>query len=325
MIKFHQKYIKNPTISVIVITYNQEETISQTIDSILSQECDYTFEIIIGDDCSSDKTLQICLDYQSKHKEIIKLLSQDNNRGLIQNYADVLSLCNGDFIAQCAGDDYWCDNKKLQKQCDFLLNNTEYGFVRTGNYNLNFETGKISKGDYHSTATGNVFEIAKYGTIASAPTILFRRNLLKLIDFEEFIRRRFSVEDYPLQAIMAKNTLFGYLPDFTAVYRQSAGTISKPQSREKKLRYLEGFLAVKCYLAELYPLEFDYNPIWVKNEMAHKKLQFAYEDFDFFTAKKSVDLFVEPNSKERKLIKYTENIVIFYAACLYKFLLKKLK
>lgn len=325
MLIISDTYIEKPIISVVVITYNQESTIAQTIESILSQICTYAFEIIIGEDCSTDKTFQICSEYQIKYPNLIKILSQDYNKGLIKNYIDVLSLCKGDYIAQCSGDDYWCDNRKLQKQCDLLINNIETGFVRTGNYNLDVKTGKITINDFQSTAVGNVFDIVKYGTIASAPTIFFRTHLLKYINFDEFIKRNFSVEDYPLQAIMANYTQFGYIPDITAVYRQASGTLSKPKDRIKQLKYLEGFVAVKCYLSELFPSKFNYDKHMANNAILHKKLQFAFLDFNYFEAKKIVSLFIKPDKKELILASYTNNIITFYLACIYKFIIKNIK
>ena len=108
-------------VPVAVITYNQEKTIAQTIDSILMQKGDFTLELIVGEDCGGDATREICVAYQKKYPETIKLLLQDTNQGLLKNYIDSIRLCRGRFIAVCAGDDYWCDEYKLQKQVDSLM------------------------------------------------------------------------------------------------------------------------------------------------------------------------------------------------------------
>lgn len=62
-----------PLVSVIIVTYNQESTIARAIDSVLSQECNFRFEIILGEDCSTDKTRKICIEYANKFPDIIKL------------------------------------------------------------------------------------------------------------------------------------------------------------------------------------------------------------------------------------------------------------
>jgi glycosyltransferase involved in cell wall biosynthesis len=103
-----------PLISVLVLTYNQEKFISETINSILSQVCSFSYEIIIGNDCSTDRTTLICEDYVNKFPEKIKLINREKNVGLTKNYVDCLKICRGTYIAQCAGDDYWIDKHKLQ-------------------------------------------------------------------------------------------------------------------------------------------------------------------------------------------------------------------
>ena len=122
---------KKPLVSVIVITYNQEKYIRECIESILAQKGDFEFEIIIGEDCSTDKTREICKKLQAQNPQHIKLLLQDNNQGLMKNYLSTLELCRGKYIAQIAGDDYWNNPQKLQKQIDILEKNQHIGLVYT--------------------------------------------------------------------------------------------------------------------------------------------------------------------------------------------------
>jgi glycosyltransferase involved in cell wall biosynthesis len=136
------QYIKNPLVSVFIITFNQEATIAQTIDSILMQEGNFKMELIIGEDASKDKTRDICISYQQKYPHQIKLLLQDTNQGLVKNYIDTQKLCTGYFIALCAGDDYWIDKKKLQKQLNFFDNNPEFGVVSTNGYKYYVKSNK---------------------------------------------------------------------------------------------------------------------------------------------------------------------------------------
>ena len=105
-----------PLVSVIVLTYDQEKTISQTLDSILNQNIDFSIEIIVGEDCSTDGTKAICLDYKNKYPDVIQLLLQEQNQGLLKNYKSVIEKCRGKYIAGCAGDDYWHNPDKLKLQ-----------------------------------------------------------------------------------------------------------------------------------------------------------------------------------------------------------------
>ena len=107
-------------ISVGVMGYNQESFVREAMDSILAQQCSYPFEIVIGDDASTDNTRAILEEYQQKHPDIIRLLPKAPNKGVLKNYASVIKACTGKYIAFCHCDDYWHDPLKLQKQVDFL-------------------------------------------------------------------------------------------------------------------------------------------------------------------------------------------------------------
>ena len=114
------------SVSVIVLTYNQENTIKRTLDSILSQKCNFNFEIIIGDDCSTDSTVRICQEYQSSYPTIIRLICNETNKGVVKNYYNCILASKGKYIADCAGDDYWVTTTKLQKQYDILEKDPTY-------------------------------------------------------------------------------------------------------------------------------------------------------------------------------------------------------
>jgi glycosyltransferase involved in cell wall biosynthesis len=187
------KLITNPDVSVFIITYNQEKTIAQTIESILMQEGEFTMELIIGEDAGTDNTRQICIDYQEKYPEKIKLLLQDTNQGIVKNYIDTLLLCRGNYIGVCAGDDYWIDKSKISKQLDFFNSHPDYGVVTTGGYRLLVKKNKFIVGiaPLYPVPDGNVFHLTFKGGVYAMPlSLLFRRELLRHFDFEEFIKRK---------------------------------------------------------------------------------------------------------------------------------------
>ncbi len=114
------------------MTYNQAPFIAEAIESCLMQKTDFGFEIIIGDDFSTDGTKEICEEYAIKYPEKIKLLARRigdeywqkrQKLGRLYNFVDIIENCNGKYIALLDGDDYWIDPLKLQKQVDFLEEN----------------------------------------------------------------------------------------------------------------------------------------------------------------------------------------------------------
>lgn len=114
------------TVSVIVLTYNHENYICQALDSILMQDVDFRYEILIGDDSSTDATPKILLEYQLKYPEIIKLTLRKENVGPTRNAYDLFLQAKGKYLATCEGDDFWLDPNKLKRQVSFLENHREY-------------------------------------------------------------------------------------------------------------------------------------------------------------------------------------------------------
>lgn len=114
------------TVSVCCITYNHEKYIAQAIEGFLLQKTDFSIEILIGEDCSTDHTREIIKTYQKKHPKLIKILSGEKNAGAGKNVVNVINNAKGKYLAFCDGDDYWTDVYKLQKQVDFLRNNQTF-------------------------------------------------------------------------------------------------------------------------------------------------------------------------------------------------------
>jgi glycosyltransferase involved in cell wall biosynthesis len=116
----------NLMVSVCCITYNHENYIAQAMDGFLMQETNFKFEILIGEDGSTDHTKAIIQDYCGRFPGIITLISHDTNIGSIRNQIEVLTRAKGKYVAMCDGDDFWTDSSKLQKQVDFLEANEDY-------------------------------------------------------------------------------------------------------------------------------------------------------------------------------------------------------
>ena len=112
-------------VSICVITYNQENYIRETLDSIISQKTSFPIEIIIGDDCSTDKTKKILMEFCEKYSNI-SYVSHKQNKGIVENLLSILQIAKGKYIAISGGDDYWINPFKLQKQYDFLESKPDF-------------------------------------------------------------------------------------------------------------------------------------------------------------------------------------------------------
>lgn len=111
---------RNIDISVIVLTYYHEQYIKQALDSILSQDTSYTYEIQVSDDCSQDGTRQILERYQRDFPDIVNLHFNETNLGIPTNLYEARCRCRGKYICMLAGDDYIIDSKKLELQARYL-------------------------------------------------------------------------------------------------------------------------------------------------------------------------------------------------------------
>lgn len=257
-------------VSVIVLTYNQQGTIAQTLDSILSQKTDFPFEIIIGEDCSSDNTLSICRQYQKVHPDIIRLIHNETNKGVVINYFDCLLLARGKYIADCAGDDFWIDSLKLQKQVNVMQSDPKISLVHTGWIKYLDAENRFETSDNNEDRKRFIQPIMPKGelvkpilrrdvpVIVHLCTALYRKDIflteLKK-DRELFYDPRWTCEDIQISVIMAASGDIAYIPDETLAYRVYPGSVSTGTTFEKLFRFYFGTLQLNRYIQKKYSIK----------------------------------------------------------------------
>lgn len=209
-------------VSVCTITYNQEKYIEKAIESILLQEADFDFELVIGEDCSIDKTREICISYKNKYPEKLKLIQNETNIGASKNIINVISNCTGKYIAICEGDDYWTDPYKLQKQVDYLEANPEYS-ATCHQTEIIYEKNPEKKELYFQS---NKRFLTKKDIIQSTSihinSIVFRKEALMKYD----IKNAKHLVDHALFILIAQSGKFKVFPEVMSVYRKHANGIA---------------------------------------------------------------------------------------------------
>lgn len=141
---------KHPVVSVHMITYNHEPYIREAIEGVMMQKTDFEFELVIGEDCSTDRTREICFEYQKKYPDKIRVLWWHKNSYQFPHPAGGnsrrnLAHCRGEFIAICEGDDYWIDPLKLQKQVDVMRQNLSVGICFCGGVETCTDSKEIAR------------------------------------------------------------------------------------------------------------------------------------------------------------------------------------
>jgi len=166
-------------VSVVVITYNQENLIEKALQSILSQKTNFDFEIIINDDASTDTTSNIIKEFELKYPKMLKPIYQKQNQYSknINPWFDItFPLIKSKYIAVCEGDDYWTDENKLQQQFDFLESNLEYSCVFHDSIIVDENNNYIS--DFNQYKPQNPIPekdiIRKGGNLAFTASMFFR-------------------------------------------------------------------------------------------------------------------------------------------------------
>ena len=138
-----------PVVSVCMTVYNHQGFLQQAIESIVSQITDFPYELIIGEDCSTDDSRRICLEFQKRFPDKIRVLWAERNcNETFGNLLRVMSQCLGEYIAFCEGDDYWIDPYKLQKQVDVIRAHPTVGMFVAKNRVYFNEHGRFA--DYES-------------------------------------------------------------------------------------------------------------------------------------------------------------------------------
>ncbi len=236
------KINKNPILSVIVLAFQHRNFIVDCLEGILNQNTDFEFEIIIGEDHSTDGTREICLEYAKKYPEKIRLFLhhalnkkkvlgiQTGNFNAFYNFYQA----RGNYIAICDGDDYWTDKNKLQTQVDFLKNNPnfvlsyhpftekyEFATVTRNQISLKQESKDLSKEDLSGLITHPLLS-----------TVCFRKSFNEL---PEEMMNVINLDSFIL-SILGTFGKGKFQPEIQAsIYRRHTGGIWTKKNRELQL------------------------------------------------------------------------------------------
>lgn len=216
-------------VSVLMITYNHEQFIAQALDSILNQDTCFEYEIVIGEDCSTDGTREILLSYQKLHPDKIRLLLPEKNLGMMANFIQTYAACRGDYVALLEGDDYWTSPHKLQQQADYLDNHPECAECF---HNVEVVDDRYPENNYlfssQKTLTFyNLEDIVASNVISTCSAMFRAKHISKFPDW--FMSM--PMGDWPLHVLNAEKGTLAFLPETMAAYRVHDGGVWSRSSR----------------------------------------------------------------------------------------------
>jgi glycosyltransferase involved in cell wall biosynthesis len=263
------------SISVHLITFNNEKYIEATIESILKQKVNFNYEIVVGDDCSTDGTLSIIENYKNKHPKLFTVFKNESQLGILKNFKSTLDKCSGNFVFPLAGDDLLKNENTLQKMVDVLNRDESLGFIDSGfdkyyensNKTIQFANKKsieFNKRDYKKAIL--------LGEITPIGICFNRTQLLKYVDFKTYINKNITIDDYPVLVDLVMHTNFKRINESLVVYRIYDDSFSHEKDFEKQYSLANQMKNLFDYFSAKYG--FENNIIQSYNRTHFKQLLF---------------------------------------------------
>ncbi len=271
-----------PMLSVLMLSFNHAKYIARAIRGVVEQKTTFSIELIIGEDCSPDKTLEVALVYQEKFPEIIRVISSDKNVGARKNSYRLETSARGKYIAYCEGDDYWHDLNKLQMQVDFLENNPDYGLVFTNADSFDITTDERVKFAIpirpELCQEDDPYLQQMKGAMHIWPlTVCVRKKLSLqiLTECPEVTDSTYAMGDTQRYLELARRAKIKYLPVSTATRHLLSESATRSQSIEKNAKFIASSQRLTLHYLKKYPLPSDIDRE-VRNWVARRALYYAF-------------------------------------------------
>ncbi len=239
-----------PKISVAMITFNQAPYVEQAILSVLAQGTDLPWELVIGEDCSTDGTREIVRSYAERFPDRVRLLPEDRNVGMNRNLARTISACRGRYIALLEGDDYWTAPHKLDRQARYLdaTPNCAICYTNVEMFDDRGDTPPRPRFGPGQPSPAFLVDLLE-GNLIPTCSAMFRAGLFGEIPDWFF---QLPMGDWPLHVLNAQHGTIDYIDEVMAAYRMHPGGAWSALSREEQDHRFIAF-----YEALLHNLHFD--------------------------------------------------------------------
>lgn len=231
-------------VSIAMLAYNHEKYIAKAIDSILMQKVNFKYEIVIGEDCSTDGTRAIILDYTRRYPDLFKLILHEHNVGCLKNEISLYDACSGEYIAYLDGDDYWLIDNKLQMQVDFLDAHKEYSSCYTDDDIICDD--EHMKNSYRCSHMDINSYDEFYTHTPNIPTVSFiMRNYFLTEDIKKYYSGPKIVTDRITFCLVLRYGKIKYLDVKSCIYRYIIHGEGSFSSHDAYFKYYDNMLALR--------------------------------------------------------------------------------
>lgn len=229
-----------------MITYNHAAFVGKAIESVLMQETDDEWELVIGDDASGDGTTEIVRRYAEKHPDRIRASFARRNRGMMGNLAETMAQCRGRYVALLEGDDYWTDARKLKIQSLRLDSNPGSAVCAHNAVLLDVDGSERSYCDASQPAQTGFDDLLQGDTVPTC-SVMYRRDAVPTIP--EWCMG-LGMGDWPLLLLATQRGTLSYSPETMGVYRRhGSGAWSSARETDKLEKIRTAYKAFRKHLA----------------------------------------------------------------------------
>ena len=316
----------------MVLTYNHEKFIRKTLDSILSQQVNFKFEVLVGDDASPDATAEIVKEYYAKYPGIIVPMLHEKNLGGFgkNNTLATLAVARGKYIAPMDGDDYWTSDQKLQKMVDFLDQSQDF-VACFHNAEIIFDDDShpnqfVNSADQKEIITVEDFIGEEEIWFIATSAILFRNGVIT--HYPQWFHESKS-GDIPRYILLGKSGMkFKYMNEVMSVYRKNRHGGMSFTDGYKDADFLENRIGM--YRGIDQELNYKFRTILNKNIARYYRMmldskQFTGKYFKQMPVAIKYLFLAKPNKEVKKEIirdyilpKWLRNIYSFFALLPYR-------
>ena len=237
-----------PQLSVCMTTYNHERYIAQAIESVLGQRTTFAVEVVVGEDCSTDSTLRICREYESRYPDRVRVIPSESNVGMHENYRRTIEACRGRYIAMLDGDDWFSDMDKLQIQVE-ELEKSGAAMCYTRSERRSESDSKIyPEGTLHTTFE----DMLRLNTAENCTTVALRDKILEYYAEVEPQTKGWLTDDLPMWLWFAATQSIVAIDRITAVHRMLSTSVSHSEQWQKQLDFCYSLDSIMLWFDERY-------------------------------------------------------------------------
>jgi len=251
----------SPQVSVVMLAYNHGAYIGQAIEGVACQKTTFPVELLIGEDCSPDNTLEVALAYQHKHPDLVRVITAERNVGPRPNSKRLEEAVRGKYVAYCEGDDYWHDPRKLQMQVDYLETHPECGLVYTDADSLDVTSGEraeaVLRYEPERHPGDDAYTSILRGNIEIWPlTVCVRTSLVREIlrDCPEVTDASYAMGDTQRYLEITRRSAVHFMSVSTATHNRLAESMTQSRNTDKRARFIASSKRLVLHYLDKYPL-----------------------------------------------------------------------